>query len=268
MQQRRRRAAAAMAKAAGQGGRSRHRCCALPAHSNIAARTPPASQMCRARGPRPTVDEIARVRLATRRRADLQSLEPNPIGPPKAPHKCPTATPTALRAPAAFAGTRATAALASSRSERPTSRDRGRERRRREKNTHTRHGRPHRCSAERRGPPGPPMRVAEPQIYRETAFEPDGRDSNVIIGKGGQTHKGIQDLSGAHAQSPADGVLRRGLWRRWLMAQKIILLVMRSPTTASRGRGARLALFAGKTQSQLRLGLSYRAHAGRSDPRP
>ena len=42
--QRRSCAAAAMAKAAGQGGRSRHRCCALRAQSNIAARTPPASQ--------------------------------------------------------------------------------------------------------------------------------------------------------------------------------------------------------------------------------
>ena len=73
--------------------------------------------MCCACGPRPIVDEIARVRLATRRRADLQSLEPNPIGPLKAPHKCPTATPTALHGPAALAGTRATAALASSRSE-------------------------------------------------------------------------------------------------------------------------------------------------------
>ena len=39
----------------------------------------------------------------------------------KRPHKCPTATPAALRGPAALAGTRATAALASSRSE--TSRD-------------------------------------------------------------------------------------------------------------------------------------------------
>ena len=44
MEQHRGRAAAAMAKAAGQGGRSRHRCCALRAHSNTAARTPPASQ--------------------------------------------------------------------------------------------------------------------------------------------------------------------------------------------------------------------------------
>ena len=44
MAQNRGRAAAAMAKAAGQGGRSRHRCGALRAHSNTAARTPPASQ--------------------------------------------------------------------------------------------------------------------------------------------------------------------------------------------------------------------------------
>ena len=78
-------------------------------------------KICRARGLGPTVHEFARMRRATRRRADLQSLEPNPIGPLKAPHKCPTATPTALHGPAALAGTRATAALASSRSE--TSRD-------------------------------------------------------------------------------------------------------------------------------------------------
>ena len=123
MEQHRGRAAAAMAKAAGQGGRSRHRCCALRAQSNIAARTPPASQnVLRVR------PQANRGRNRTRAardaaRADLQSLEPNPIGPRKAPHKCPTATPTALHGPAALAGTRATAALASSRSERPTSSD-------------------------------------------------------------------------------------------------------------------------------------------------
>ena len=119
--QRRSCAAAAMAKAAGQGGRSRHRCCALRAHSNIAARTPPASQNLPRARPRTNRARIRTRARATRRRADLQSLEPNPIGPLKAPHKCPTATPTALHGPAALAGTRATAALASSRSE--TSRD-------------------------------------------------------------------------------------------------------------------------------------------------
>ena len=178
MEQHRGRAAAAMAKAAGQGNRSRHRCGALRAQSNIAARTPPASQNVLRVRPRPNRGRNRTRAARDAARADLQSLEPNPIGPRKAPHKCPTATPTALRGPAAFAGARATAAPASSRSERPTSRDGGRERRRREKNTHTRHGRPHRCSAERRGPPGPPMRVGEPQIYRETAFERDGRHSN------------------------------------------------------------------------------------------
>ena len=80
MQQRRRRAAAAMAKAAGQGGRSRHRCCALRAQSNIAARTPPASQNLPRARPR---TNRARIRTHAARdaaRADLQSLEPNPIG--------------------------------------------------------------------------------------------------------------------------------------------------------------------------------------------
>ena len=137
MVQRRRRAAAAMAKAAGQGDRESRHPVPLRAQSNIAARTPPASQNVPRARPR---TNRARIRTHAARdaaRADLQSLEPNPIGPPKAPHKCPTATPTALRGPAAFAGTRATAAPASSRSERPTSRDGGRERRRREKkNTH------------------------------------------------------------------------------------------------------------------------------------
>ena len=121
MQQRRRRAAAAMAKAAGQGGRESRRRGALRAQSNIAARTPPASQNVPRARPR---TNRARIRTHAARdaaRADLQSLEPNPIGPPKAPHKCPTATPTAPHGPAALAGTRATAALASSRSE--TSRD-------------------------------------------------------------------------------------------------------------------------------------------------
>ena len=121
MAQNRGRAAAAMAKAAGQGGRSRHRCCALRAHSNIAARTPPASQNLPRVRPQANRGRIRTHAARDAARADLQSLEPNPIGPPKAPHKCPTATPTALRAPTAFAGTRATAAPASSRSE--TSRD-------------------------------------------------------------------------------------------------------------------------------------------------
>ena len=69
------------------------------------------------------MQKFARMRRATRREQICRALEPNPIGPPKAPHKCPTATSAALRGPAAFVGTRATAALASSRSERPTSSD-------------------------------------------------------------------------------------------------------------------------------------------------
>ena len=124
MKQRRRRAAAAMAKAAGQGDReSRHRR-ALRAHSNIAARTPPASQnVPRAR------PQANRGRNRTHAARDgggeqiCRAERHTSLARAKRPHKCPTATPTALRGPAAFAGTRATAALASSRSERPTLRD-------------------------------------------------------------------------------------------------------------------------------------------------
>ena len=119
--QSRSRAAAAMANAGKMESGFELATAFTRAHPNIAARTPPASQNLPRARPR---TNRARIRTHAARdaaRADLQSLEPNPIGPPKAPHKCPTATPTALHGPAALAGTRATAALASSRSE--TSRD-------------------------------------------------------------------------------------------------------------------------------------------------
>ena len=134
--QRRRCAAAAMAKAAGQGDRESRYPCALRAQSNIAARTPPASQnVLRVR---PQANRGRNRTRAARDAAESRSAElgAKSYWPRKAPHKCPTATPTAPHGPAALAGTRATAALASSRSERPTSRDGGRDRRRREKKTH------------------------------------------------------------------------------------------------------------------------------------
>ena len=121
MEQHRGRAAAAMAKAAGQGDRESRHPVPLRAQSNIAARTPPASQNVLRVRPQANRGRIRTHAARDAAGADLQSLEPNPIGPLKAPHKCPTASPTAPHGPAALAGTRATAALASSRSE--TSRD-------------------------------------------------------------------------------------------------------------------------------------------------
>ena len=122
--QSRRRAAAAMANAGKMESGFELAAAFTRAHPNIAARTPPVSQNLPRARPR---TNRARIRTPAARDAVREQIcraqRHTLLARAKRPHKCPTATSAALRGPAAFAGTRATAALASSRSERPTSSD-------------------------------------------------------------------------------------------------------------------------------------------------